>query len=49
MEKISKDLEQKIIELIKANKVIEAITLVQNELKLGLRGSKELVDKYRQN
>jgi len=48
MDKISKDLEQKIIELVKANKPIEAVTLVHDELKLGLKESKDLVDKYRQ-
>ena len=48
MDKISKDLEQKIIELLKANKPIEAVTLVHDELKLGLKESKDLVDKYRQ-
>ncbi|NOU18976.1 MAG: hypothetical protein HOO91_15580 [Bacteroidales bacterium] len=47
MEKISDELEQKVIELIKKNKIIEAVAIVQNELKLGLRISKEIVDKYR--
>jgi len=48
MDKISKDLEQKIIELVKSNKPIEAVTIVHDELKLGLKESKDLVDKYRQ-
>ena len=47
MDKISKDLEQRIIELVKANKPIEAVTLVHDELKLGLKESKDLVDTYR--
>ncbi len=47
MEKISEELEHKIIELVKQNKLIEAVALVQAELKLGLRLSKEIVDKYR--
>lgn len=47
MEKINAELEQKVIALIKQNKLIEAVALVQNELKLGLRISKEIVDKYR--
>jgi hypothetical protein len=47
MEKISPELEQKIIELIKKNKPIEAVALVQKELQLGLKVSKEIVDKYR--
>ncbi len=47
MEKIDIELEKKIIELINKNKVIEAISLVQNELNLGLKVSKEIVDKYR--
>ena len=49
MEKISPELEQKIIELVKAKKMIEAVTLVQEELQLGLRISKEIVDRYREN
>jgi len=49
MEKISAELEQKIIELVKSNKMIEAVTLVQEELQLGLRVSKEIVDRYRGN
>lgn len=47
MEKINAELEQKVIELVKKNRIIEAVALVQNELKLGLRISKEIVDKYR--
>lgn len=47
MDKINKDLEQRIIELVKANKTIEAVSLVHDELKLGLKESKDLVDKYR--
>lgn len=47
MDKINKDLEQRIIELVKANKPIEAVSLVHDELKLGLKESKDLVDKYR--
>ena len=48
MEKLSKDFEQKIIGLINANKLIEAVALVHDEMKLGLKESKDLVDKYRQ-
>lgn len=48
MDKINKDLEQRIIELVKANKPIEAVSLVHDELELGLKESKDLVDKYRQ-
>jgi hypothetical protein len=47
MEKISEELEKKIIDLVNQNKLIEAVALVQAELKLGLRQSKEIVDKYR--
>jgi hypothetical protein len=47
MENISAELEQKIIELIKQNKLLEAVAIVQNELKLGLKISKEIVDKYK--
>jgi hypothetical protein len=49
MENISKELEQKIIGLIKENKLIEAVALVQKELNSGLKVSKEIVDKYRAN
>lgn len=44
---ISKELEGKIKLLIKQGKPIEAVSLVQQELQLGLRNSKEIVDKYR--
>jgi hypothetical protein len=47
MENISPELEKKIIELIRQNKLLEAVALVQNELKLGLKISKEIVDRYR--
>ncbi len=47
MEKISEELEKKIIELIKKGSFIEAVALVHNELKLGLKESKDIVDKYR--
>ena len=47
MEKINTDLENKIKELVAANKFIEAVQLVQNELKLGLKVSKDIVDRYR--
>jgi hypothetical protein len=47
MEKISPELERKIIELVKQNKIVEAVTIVLKELNLGLRISKEIVDKYR--
>jgi hypothetical protein len=47
MVEISKELEEKIKLLIKQGKPIEAVSLVQQELQLGLRNSKEIVDKYR--
>ena len=47
MEKINAELEKKIIELIRQCSIIEAIALVKNELKLGLKESKEIVDKYK--
>ena len=49
MENINKALEQKIIELVNKNNLIEAIALVHKELKLGLKESKDLVDKYIQS
>ncbi len=47
MEKISAELEKKIIELVRQNKIIAAVALLHNELKLGLKESKEIVDKYK--
>lgn len=47
MQKINKELEQQIIELVKNNKPIEAVALVHKELKLGLKESKDIVDNYR--
>jgi ribosomal protein L7/L12 len=47
MQKLNKDIEQQIIALVKNNKPIEAVSLVHNELKLGLKESKDIVDKYR--
>ena len=44
---INKKLEALIKNLVKQGKVVEAIALVQKELKQGLRVSKEIVDKYR--
>lgn len=47
MAEISKELEEKIKLLVKQGKLIEAVSLVQQELQLGLKISKEIVDKYR--
>jgi len=47
MAEISKKLETKIKLLIKQGRPIDAVSLVQQELQLGLRNSKEIVDKYR--
>jgi hypothetical protein len=47
MAEISKELEEKIKLLVKQGKLIEAVSLVQQELQLGLKVSKEIVDKYR--
>ena len=47
MTEISKELEDRIKQLIKQGKPIEAVSLVQQELQLGLRNSKEIEDKYR--
>jgi len=43
---LPKVLENKIKELIKQGKVVQAVALVQKELKQGLRISKEIVDRY---
>ncbi|MEM8527385.1 MAG: hypothetical protein AAGG68_22280 [Bacteroidota bacterium] len=45
--KITKELEDQIKQLVKQGKVVEAVALVQKEMKPGLRVSKEIVDKYR--
>lgn len=45
--KISAELENQIKALLKENKIIEAIALVQKEMQLGLRVSKDIVDQYR--
>jgi ribosomal protein L7/L12 len=47
MENINKESEEKIIALVKENKIVEAISLVQKVLQLGLKASKDIVDKYR--
>ncbi len=47
MQKLNKKMEKKVIELVKQNKIIEAMSFVQKELLLGLRKSKEIVDQYR--
>ncbi len=48
MDNITKELEQQIIDLVKQNRLLEAVALVHKELQLGLKQSKELVDKYKQ-
>jgi hypothetical protein len=47
MENLNKELEAKIIALVKENKIVEAVSLVQKVLQLGLKVSKDIVDKYR--
>jgi ribosomal protein L7/L12 len=47
MEKLNKELESKVKELVKQGNVLEAVKLVQQVLKCGLRNSKEIVDSYR--
>ncbi len=44
--KISKELEKKIKDVIKQGKITKAVMLVQQELQLGMRKSKEIVDEY---
>ncbi len=46
MADISKKLAENIKLLIKQGKPIEAVNLVQQELQLGLRKSKEIVDAF---
>ncbi len=47
MAEISKELEARIKLLNKKGKPIETVSMVQQELQLGLRNSKDIVDKYR--
>ncbi|MCD4680801.1 MAG: hypothetical protein K8S00_10480 [Bacteroidales bacterium] len=47
MKKINKELEEKVKVLVKANKAVEAVMLVQKKLALGLKLSKEIVDRYK--
>lgn len=44
---LNKELEAQIKKLIKQGKTVEAVMLVQKELKQGLRVSKEIVDQYK--
>ena len=44
--KVSKNLEIQIKKLLEQGKVISAVHLVQRESGLGLKMSKEIVDKY---
>lgn len=43
--KIDVELEKKVIALIRAGKPIEAVALVQNQMQVGLKNSKDIVDK----
>ncbi|MFN8257420.1 MAG: hypothetical protein U0W24_17125 [Bacteroidales bacterium] len=47
MQKLNKEPEEKILELIRKNQLIEAVTLVNNELGLGIKESNDIVDNYR--
>lgn len=47
MEKLSAALEAQVKALVKAGKTVEAVALVQKELQLGLKNSKDIVDRYR--
>lgn len=42
--KLDSELKKKVDKLLKEGRKIEAIAMVQNELRLGLKGSKDLVD-----
>ena len=47
MQQISKELEEKIKNLLKQNNIVEAMKEVMQKLQLGLREAKDVVDKYR--
>ena len=48
MQKLSKQIEMEVIDLLKAHKPVEAIILVEAELQLGLKEAKKIVDSYRE-
>ena len=48
MQKLSKEIEMEIIDLLKAHKPVEAIIIVEAELQLGLKAAKEIIDSYRE-
>lgn len=47
MDKLNKDLENQVLNLILEDKIVEAVTLVNNELSCGLKVAKNTVDQYR--
>ena len=48
MQKLSKEMEMEVIDLLKAHKPVEAIIIVETELQLGLKAAKEIVNSYRE-
>ena len=47
MEKLSKELEKRVLDLLLEDKIVEAVALVNNELSCGLKVAKNTVDEYR--
>jgi len=48
MQKLGKEIEMEVIDLLKAHKPVEAIIVIETELQLGLKAAKEIVDSYRE-
>lgn len=47
MEKLSKELEKRVLDLLLEDKTVEAVVLVNEELGCGLKVAKNTVDEYR--
>lgn len=47
MEKLSKELEKGVLDLLLEDKTVEAVMLVNKELSCGLKVAKDTVDEYR--
>lgn len=47
MEELSEKLEKQVLGLLLEDKIVEAVTLVNNELSCGLKVAKNTVDEYR--
>jgi hypothetical protein len=48
MQKLRKEIELEVIDLLKAHKPVEAMMLVETELQLGFKEAKKVIDIYRE-